>query len=876
MPKLNRKAYAHAVKLIGQGKVDRSSRWSFAASDSDMMLGDQQDWKAYASWFLAIDEDDPKTKDACHYPFGKNGKVFRSALVAIRQRASRQNETEVFDAAGKLISQIDAMTERAAREAMGAAGDIQAERANFRADSFDLFQARQADESGLVWEAVLIAPGLSRSEPPWYFSEEVLKAAAAAHVFDGVSINAYDARPELYVHLPIPNLSPLEDVKRYLICNQAGVIETSCWKDGVGIVGRIRFNADHKWIPERIRQGRSQGDRDPLGLSIDSVARGIRLPLGETPVLWATEITSASSVDVVTYPAAGGRFLRAVAALTGQEKRMDKDKIIALIKAKRPELLNGKDTAALGEDEILELARQAMEAPVDGKGGKPEEPAGEPERSAQAKPLTAEEIQKLIVDGVAAAVSQSSSQAETRVACARMVGEKLSLSTLPEIARARVRGSLADKVVSEAEIDGAIKAEQEYVAQMASFESQFSFPSQIRASGGLGQREKVEIAVDRLFGLTAEDRTRMASLRRLDGRPFFGDMRAAQAADYEAAPVPTGIRELYFLLTGDGEVTGRFDRAKLSVELRSAQDITSGTFSFILGNTLGRRLVKDYLATDFGESLLISIRKPVQDFRQQEAVLVGYFGDLDTVDPEAADYQEIVAVTDEESTYSIAQKGNILTITRKLIINDDISLIQRLVSRLGRAARRTHAKYVWAKYSANANCSDGTAWFTVGHGNLGAVALSFANAAAAYRMLGKFTEKDSGEPIGLLDDPSVKPTLVYPIDLMGTAETIINDDFYYSGNDLTTKTRNPLKGKINGQQVSLLTDVNDWGLLLPASVVDCVEMGYLNGRQEPEMFLADSPQAEQVFVADKVRYKIRHEYAGAVIDFRSGYKSIVA
>jgi hypothetical protein len=53
-------------------------------------------------------------------------------------------------------------------------------------------------------------------------------------------------------------------------------------------------------------------------------------------------------------------------------------------------------------------------------------------------------------------------------------------------------------------------------------------------------------------------------------------------------------------------------------------------------------------------------------------------------------------------------------------------------------------------------------------------------------------------------------------------------------------------------------------------------MGYLNGKEDPELFVCDGVQAEQVFVADKIRYKIRHEYAGANIDYRGGYGAIVA
>jgi hypothetical protein len=335
---------------------------------------------------------------------------------------------------------------------------------------------------------------------------------------------------------------------------------------------------------------------------------------------------------------------------------------------------------------------------------------------------------------------------------------------------------------------------------------------------------------------------------------------------------------MYEFFTGDAEVTGTFNRKRLPAGIRNRMDINSATFTYIMGNTLGRRLVSVYRELKYREELLISIKKPVKDFRSQEAVLVGGFPDLDTVDPEALDYVEIAGVTDEESTYALGQKGNILTITRKAIINDDISIVVRLVNALARAARRTHAKYVWNLLISNTNCTDGTAMFTGGglHANLGAAALTHATALIAWLALAKFTEKDSGERLGLLDDPDVKPNLIGPVDLATTIDDIANEDFYYTGAaDLTTKTVNFLRGKVNPVTMSLLTDTTDWYLMLPPNVAEIIEMGYLNGREEPEMFVADSPQSEQVFVADKIRHKIRHEYAGAAIDFRSGYKAVV-
>lgn len=104
----NRKAYDHAMSLIRTGKVNSGSDWSFDAADGNAILGDPPDWDAYARWFLLKDPDaNPQSKAAYKYPYGKDGKVYRAALTAIRQRAGQQGEDEVFEAAGRLLEEID-------------------------------------------------------------------------------------------------------------------------------------------------------------------------------------------------------------------------------------------------------------------------------------------------------------------------------------------------------------------------------------------------------------------------------------------------------------------------------------------------------------------------------------------------------------------------------------------------------------------------------------------------------------------------------------------------------------------------------------------------------------------------------------------------
>ena len=66
------------------------------------------DWENYAKWFLLENEDASEdTKDRYKFPFGKEGKIYRSALSAIRQRASQFGYDDVFEAAGKLIEMIE-------------------------------------------------------------------------------------------------------------------------------------------------------------------------------------------------------------------------------------------------------------------------------------------------------------------------------------------------------------------------------------------------------------------------------------------------------------------------------------------------------------------------------------------------------------------------------------------------------------------------------------------------------------------------------------------------------------------------------------------------------------------------------------------------
>jgi len=378
-----------------------------------------------------------------------------------------------------------------------------------------------------------------------------------------------------------------------------------------------------------------------------------------------------------------------------------------------------------------------------------------------------------------------------------------------------------------------------------------------------------------VYGLESRDKARIGLLKWAGVTREWKQVREGQmircvpGAELESSvPAFRGLREAYIHYTGDSLLT-------FGPTQRVSEDWTAASFVNALGDALGRALMQGYAENDYGLDLLVpqSSRRNVRDFRQQERIRVGYFPDLSTVEPEDADYQEIERPTDEKATYAIIQKGNLVTITRKTIINDDLGFTAEIAMKLGRSARRTLAQRVFDLMVNNAAIYDGTTWFHASsHGaNLTTTALSAGEFDAIRTKMRNQTEKDSGKRLGF--GPEI---LVVPHELEGTAKAENMREFLDS-NMAPNKARH-MFGR-DGERIivsPLLTDANDWYVFANQQQVPCIEVGFLGGRQEPEIILADAPTQERVFTSDRIRWKVRHEYEAVVTDFRGAHKAAVA
>lgn len=386
-----------------------------------------------------------------------------------------------------------------------------------------------------------------------------------------------------------------------------------------------------------------------------------------------------------------------------------------------------------------------------------------------------------------------------------------------------------------ADVEAAIKGEREYLGKIVDGAKVTGLGSFVEA--GESRAEKMNKMLD----------------------DFFDPSKKAQS-----------FRECYIEITGDRQVTGLLrnmdaDRLREAAGERAFREaISSTTFGDILGDSITRAMVREYgnLASWSDWRWLCDV-VPVTDFRTQERTRIGGFGNLPAV-AEGAAYTELAAPGDEAASYAISKRGGLQTVTLETIANDDVGLLRRIPRLLATAAGRTLYEFVYAFLDSNAAIYDTKALFHADHANLGTAALDATSLAAARLAMFKQTELSSGKRLGI-----PLRHLAIPSDLETTAH------------DLFARSTNLDKTFVQSMDptvhvVTHWTDANNWYATADNADVPLIELGFYSGQEDPELFVQDQPTSGSVFSNDKITYKIRHIYSGAVRDYRGFYGAIVA
>lgn len=281
---------------------------------------------------------------------------------------------------------------------------------------------------------------------------------------------------------------------------------------------------------------------------------------------------------------------------------------------------------------------------------------------------------------------------------------------------------------------------------------------------------------------------------------------------------------------------------------------TTGDFGHILSDVARRQMLRGYEEAEETFQQWTA-RGNLPDFREMGRVDLTTFPSLRKV-REGAEYK-YATIGDRQEKIALATYGELLNITRQMIINDDLSAFTRIPRMMGRAAIRTVGDLVYAVLGSNPKMSDGKALFHADHNNqLAAGALSVSRYDQGKTKMRRQKEGDS-----VLN---IRPAYqLVPVSLESTAKALLAAE--YDPAMAEAKVPNPVRGLVEVIADARLDEQSavDSYLVADPNQYDTVEVAYLDGNDQPYM------EQQQGFTVDGAVFKVRMDAGVAPMSYRT-------
>lgn len=309
-------------------------------------------------------------------------------------------------------------------------------------------------------------------------------------------------------------------------------------------------------------------------------------------------------------------------------------------------------------------------------------------------------------------------------------------------------------------------------------------------------------------------------------------------------------------LEASGSKTAGMDQMKIV-----ASAFTQGTSDFpvILEDAMHKTLQAAYASASDTWSRFCATGS-VSDFRAHSRYRLGSLGNLDSLN-EHGEYKYKSIPDGEKSSIQADTVGNIISLTRKAIVNDDLGAFIGLSNMLGRAAARTIEAAVYALLAENSGkgptMDDGKSLFHADHKNIGSAAALSVETLEKLRIL-MASQKD----IGGHDFLDLRPeNLLVPMGLGGTAR-VINSAEYDPDTSGKLQRPNMVRGLFSDVIDTPRLSGNGFYTFASPTEAPVIEVAFLDGDQEPYL------EMQEGFDVDGTKYKVRHDFGVAALDYR--------
>lgn len=249
----------------------------------------------------------------------------------------------------------------------------------------------------------------------------------------------------------------------------------------------------------------------------------------------------------------------------------------------------------------------------------------------------------------------------------------------------------------------------------------------------------------------------------------------------------------------------------------------------------------------------------LSDFRPHGRYRIGSFGNLDSK-TENNEFKHKTLSDALKESIQLATKGNLITISREMIINDDMGALVELTQQMAYAAGRTIESAVYAYLATNPTMSDGTALFHADHGNLAGsgAAVTSALITAGKNAMASQQDHDGNDYLDII--PSVF------VGSVGNADeaTRINEMRYDDEAQKRQEKPNTNRGLFN-DVVGSPRVAAPWYMFADPMEAPVLEVGFLDGNEDPYLEVKDN------FTQDGATYKVRSDFAVGAVGWEGAY-----
>ena len=735
---------------------------------------------------------------------------------------------------------------------------------------------------GRVWDITIIGP----SDPAHLVTiggqEYILSNNRRLYSVDGLraSVPAWEGTIVYDNHLTDAEFKERAGMRSFLT-------------EGIGALTGAHWDADSRSLRANLKvvddaarakllNAHNAGVLQHIGLSVDTD------PIKGPPVQYEGHrmptmagFRRIYSVDLVSEPAAGGRFNRLIAAIhNGGEQmeltREDVERMIAEALAARdaPPTTEQADNPEEAAAEVVDAATQAAMDALDAGAPAPEVAQAAADAAVQAADMIEEEedTEEDVMENERETKQVRELEARLRVMeCAAKLRNKLDAAKLDGGARSVIEAAFEGRPFETAALDKVIKRAKE---------AQAAIDTTGRVSGN-GQ-PRLPLAGT----LSSLDKSAMGFLQLLNGPRRMRELEANDAyyvrerlpegfkawqnagrANYAPRNLPNWLYEM----VGD---PWHIDR-----RVKEANDVAS-----ITKNALNVMLAASYSVKNEWWGPIVT-EEEVTDINQLTLVRTYGFENLDVV-TEGSAYTPI-DLSDDEETATFIKHGNYARVTIEQMLKDKLNVFRNIPENLADAWYNTLSAKVAAVFTVNTNTgpvlSDTGALFNSaaltsagGHANLLTTAWSYTAFDAARTAMMKQTTKKLGTGSRMVIRPKYA---LCPADLESAMLVVRNSEFKpnSANNDI-----NPWQGAFDVLVVPEWTDTNNWALVADPAQFPAIYLAFVSGYRVPEIYIAGDETGGAMFTNDTLRYKVRlmsYQFSSydcaPVADFRPLHKSNV-